>query len=152
MPGSTHACAPQFSIRYRKLSKNDGLDAWTNLVVTYRVDEALRSAITHLDWVILSRSCIISRLRFAMHCLYIRTCRFNRPHGRYCESYLTISMTSMLNVRVRWYMRVNFCSWFWAGPHGKTSLKEEPTGPGFMMRNDLERKVDPASVKEHMNY
>ncbi|CAM9237750.1 unnamed protein product [Ascophyllum nodosum] len=38
------------------------------------------------------------------------------------------------------------------GPHGKTSLKEKPTGPGFNMRTDLEEKVDPASVKEHMNY
>ena len=35
---------------------------------------------------------------------------------------------------------------------GKTSLFEEPTGPGFMMRTDLEKKVDPASVKEHMHY
>ena len=38
------------------------------------------------------------------------------------------------------------------GPHGKTSLGGEPTGPGFMMRKDLEKKVDPASVKEHMCY
>lgn len=38
------------------------------------------------------------------------------------------------------------------GPHGKTSLEGEPTGPGFMMRKDLEKKVDPASVKEHMCY
>ncbi|CAM9690108.1 unnamed protein product [Discosporangium mesarthrocarpum] len=38
------------------------------------------------------------------------------------------------------------------GPHGKTTLTEKPTGPGFMMRSDLERKVDPASVKAHMNY
>jgi NADH dehydrogenase (ubiquinone) flavoprotein 2 len=38
------------------------------------------------------------------------------------------------------------------GPQGKTSLFEEPTGPGFMMRTDLEKKVDPASVKEHMHY
>lgn len=38
------------------------------------------------------------------------------------------------------------------GPNGKTSLNETPTGPGFMMRTDLEQKVDPASVKAHMNY
>ncbi|CAM9317189.1 unnamed protein product [Pylaiella littoralis] len=38
------------------------------------------------------------------------------------------------------------------GPHGKTSLKGKPTGPGFMMRKDLEKKVDPASVKGHMCY
>lgn len=41
---------------------------------------------------------------------------------------------------------------FRAGPHGKTSLTGDPAGPGFMMRSDLEKKVDPASVKEHMNY
>lgn len=40
----------------------------------------------------------------------------------------------------------------WLGPHGKTSLKEKPTGPGFMMRKDLDKKVDPASVKKHMCY
>lgn len=38
------------------------------------------------------------------------------------------------------------------GPHGKTSLEGKPTGPGFMMRKDLEKKVDPASVKKHMCY
>lgn len=39
-----------------------------------------------------------------------------------------------------------------AGPLGKTSLKEEPPAPGFMMRKDLEKKVDPASVKKEMHY
>ncbi|CAM9338300.1 unnamed protein product, partial [Chrysoparadoxa australica] len=38
------------------------------------------------------------------------------------------------------------------GPQGKTSLMGEPTGPGFQMRTDLEKKVDPASVKKHMGY
>lgn len=38
------------------------------------------------------------------------------------------------------------------GPHGKTSLTEPPPEPGFMMRKDLEPKVDPASVKAHMHY
>lgn len=38
------------------------------------------------------------------------------------------------------------------GPLGKTTLKEEPPAPGFMMRKDLEQKVDPASVKKHMHY
>jgi len=38
------------------------------------------------------------------------------------------------------------------GPMGKTSLKEEPPKPGFMMRKDLEKKVDPVSVKDHMGY
>ncbi len=38
------------------------------------------------------------------------------------------------------------------GPHGKTTLKEAPTGPGFMMRTDLDGKVDPASVKKAMLY
>ncbi|CAM9691394.1 unnamed protein product [Ectocarpus fasciculatus] len=38
------------------------------------------------------------------------------------------------------------------GPHGKTSLEGTPTGPGFMMRKDLEKQVDPKSVKDHMCY
>eukprot|EP00968_Pinguiococcus_pyrenoidosus_P028176 scaffold7673_cov258-Pinguiococcus_pyrenoidosus.AAC.13 len=38
------------------------------------------------------------------------------------------------------------------GPLGKTCNLEEPHGPGFRMRDDLEAKVDPASVKEHMGY
>lgn len=38
------------------------------------------------------------------------------------------------------------------GPHGKTTLKEAPPGPGFMTRADLEAKVDPASVKKEMHY
>jgi len=37
------------------------------------------------------------------------------------------------------------------GPLGKTSL-HEIMGPGFMMRTDLEAKVDPSTVKDHMNY
>lgn len=38
------------------------------------------------------------------------------------------------------------------GPHGKTTLFDEPPAPGFMMRKDLEAKVDPASVKKEMHY
>ena len=39
------------------------------------------------------------------------------------------------------------------GPLGKTSLKSTPPGPGDFFRKDaLEPKVDPASVKKHMNY
>lgn len=37
------------------------------------------------------------------------------------------------------------------GPKGKTSLKDGPPEPP-PMRTDLEPKVDPASVKAHMNY
>jgi NADH dehydrogenase (ubiquinone) flavoprotein 2 len=38
------------------------------------------------------------------------------------------------------------------GPHGKTSLKEPAPKPGFMMRKDLDGKVDPATVKKEMHY
>jgi len=39
------------------------------------------------------------------------------------------------------------------GPMGKTTLKEAPPGPGAHFRKDeLTPKVDPASVKAHMNY
>jgi NADH dehydrogenase (ubiquinone) flavoprotein 2 len=38
------------------------------------------------------------------------------------------------------------------GPKGKTSLFEEPPGPGKFMRTDLEPKVDPKSIKELMHY
>jgi hypothetical protein len=39
-----------------------------------------------------------------------------------------------------------------SGPLGKTTLKAEPPAPGFMMRKDLEKKVDPASIKAEMHY
>lgn len=37
---------------------------------------------------------------------------------------------------------------------GKTSLFDAPSGPGAFMRpdSDLEPKVDPADVKNHMGY
>ena len=38
------------------------------------------------------------------------------------------------------------------GPLGKTSLEEERSSPGFMMRKDLEKKVDPKSVMQDMGY
>lgn len=38
------------------------------------------------------------------------------------------------------------------GPQGKTSLKEPAPKPGFMMRTDLDGKVDPATVKKDMHY
>lgn len=38
------------------------------------------------------------------------------------------------------------------GPQGKTTLKDPPPGPGFGMRSDLDGKVDPKSVKDHMCY
>jgi hypothetical protein len=39
-----------------------------------------------------------------------------------------------------------------AGPLGKTSLFEEPPGPGAFVRKDLQPKVDPATVKKEMHY
>eukprot|EP00608_Synchroma_pusillum_P008495 CAMPEP_0198429538 /NCGR_PEP_ID=MMETSP1452-20131203/8061_1 /TAXON_ID=1181717 /ORGANISM="Synchroma pusillum, Strain CCMP3072" /LENGTH=237 /DNA_ID=CAMNT_0044149949 /DNA_START=1 /DNA_END=714 /DNA_ORIENTATION=+ len=38
------------------------------------------------------------------------------------------------------------------GPLGPQTLTGAPPEPGFMMREDLEPAVDPASVKEHMGY
>ncbi len=38
------------------------------------------------------------------------------------------------------------------GPRGKTTLMGNPPPPGFRTRTDFEPKVDPASVKDHMNY
>jgi hypothetical protein len=38
------------------------------------------------------------------------------------------------------------------GPLGKTSLFAEPPKGDFMMRKDLEKKVDPAKIKQEMHY